>query len=159
MLTLLKSTLTVWEAVSINCGRPLELHLLLQATVQSVLLGNDPHQDGGFLLNNLSALAMHECKCWPDVPLECIASLGIGCYEYMRSTMIYMSLKTTQPNVINSATDIEVHVILDNLLPPDTYFRFSPVLCENISLDESLNEKLYQMQLERLKYIESNEEK
>ncbi|XP_054420149.1 calcium-independent phospholipase A2-gamma isoform X2 [Pteronotus mesoamericanus] len=119
-------------------------------------------KDGGLLLNNPSALAMHECKClWPDVPLECIVSLGTGRYESdVRNTMTYTSLKTKLSNVINSATDTEeVHVMLDGLLPPDTYFRFNPVMCENIPLDESRNEKLDQLQLEGLKYIERNEEK
>lgn len=53
----------------------------------------------------------------------------------------------------------EVHVMLDGLLPPDTYFRFNPVMCENIPLDESRNEKLDQLQLEGLKYMERNEQK
>ncbi|XP_054582143.1 calcium-independent phospholipase A2-gamma isoform X2 [Eptesicus fuscus] len=119
-------------------------------------------KDGGLLLNNPSALAMHECKClWPDVPLECIVSLGTGRYESdVKNTMTYTSLKAKLSNVINSATDTEeVHVMLDGLLPPDTYFRFNPVMCENIPLDESRNEKLDQLQLEGLRYIERNEEK
>uniref|UniRef100_A0A9L0SIV6 Patatin like phospholipase domain containing 8 n=1 Tax=Equus caballus TaxID=9796 RepID=A0A9L0SIV6_HORSE len=119
-------------------------------------------KDGGLLLNNPSALAMHECKClWPDVPLECIVSLGTGRYESdVRNAVTYTSLKTKLSNVINSATDTEeVHIMLDGLLPPDTYFRFNPVMCENIPLDESRNEKLDQLQLEGLKYIERNEEK
>ncbi|XP_021791880.1 calcium-independent phospholipase A2-gamma isoform X2 [Papio anubis] len=118
--------------------------------------------DGGLLLNNPSALAMHECKClWPDVPLECIVSLGTGRYESdVRNTVTHTSLKTKLSNVINSATDTEeVHIMLDGLLPPDTYFRFNPVMCENIPLDESRNEKLDQLQLEGLKYIERNEQK
>ncbi|XP_021574935.1 calcium-independent phospholipase A2-gamma isoform X3 [Carlito syrichta] len=118
--------------------------------------------DGGLLLNNPSALAMHECKClWPDVPLECIVSLGTGRYESdVRNTVTHTSLKTKLSNVINSATDTEeVHIMLDGLLPPDTYFRFNPVMCENIPLDESRNEKLDQLQLEGLKYIERNEHK
>ena len=49
--------------------------------------------------------------------------------------------------------------MLDGLLPPDTYFRFNPVMCEYIPLDESRNEKLDQLQLEGLRYIERNEEK
>ncbi|XP_036285657.1 calcium-independent phospholipase A2-gamma isoform X2 [Pipistrellus kuhlii] len=119
-------------------------------------------KDGGLLLNNPSALAMHECKClWPDVPLECIVSLGTGRYvSDVKNTMTYTSLKAKLSNVINSATDTEeVHVMLDGLLPPDTYFRFNPVMCENIPLDESRNEKLDQLQLEGLRYIERNEEK
>ncbi|XP_054420150.1 calcium-independent phospholipase A2-gamma isoform X3 [Pteronotus mesoamericanus] len=144
----------MWQAIRASSAAP--------GYFAEYALGNDLHQDGGLLLNNPSALAMHECKClWPDVPLECIVSLGTGRYESdVRNTMTYTSLKTKLSNVINSATDTEeVHVMLDGLLPPDTYFRFNPVMCENIPLDESRNEKLDQLQLEGLKYIERNEEK
>uniref|UniRef100_A0A8D1RK29 Calcium-independent phospholipase A2-gamma n=1 Tax=Sus scrofa TaxID=9823 RepID=A0A8D1RK29_PIG len=144
----------MWQAIRASSAAP--------GYFAEYALGNDLHQDGGLLLNNPSALAMHECKClWPDVPLECIVSLGTGRYESdVRNTTTYTSLKTKLSNVINSATDTEeVHVMLDGLLPPDTYFRFNPVMCENIPLDESRNEKLNQLQLEGLKYIERNEEK
>uniref|UniRef100_A0A2K6FGE2 Patatin like phospholipase domain containing 8 n=1 Tax=Propithecus coquereli TaxID=379532 RepID=A0A2K6FGE2_PROCO len=52
---------------------------------------------------------MHECKClWPDVPLECIVSLGTGRYDSdARNTVTHTSLKTKLSNVINSATDTE----------------------------------------------------
>uniref|UniRef100_A0A8C6G470 PNPLA domain-containing protein n=1 Tax=Moschus moschiferus TaxID=68415 RepID=A0A8C6G470_MOSMO len=143
----------MWQAIRASSAAP--------GYFAEYALGND-HQDGGLLLNNPSALAMHECKClWPDVPLECIVSLGTGRYESdVRNNVTYTSLKTKLSNVINSATDTEdVHVMLDGLLPPDTYFRFNPVMCENIPLDESRNEKLNQLQLEGLKYIERNEEK
>uniref|UniRef100_A0A8C6H248 Patatin-like phospholipase domain containing 8 n=1 Tax=Mus spicilegus TaxID=10103 RepID=A0A8C6H248_MUSSI len=119
-------------------------------------------KDGGLLLNNPSALALHECKCiWPDTPLECIVSLGTGRYESdVRNTSTYTSLKTKLSNVISSATDTEeVHIMLDGLLPSDTYFRFNPVICENIPLDESRDEKLDQLQLEGMKYIERNDQK
>ncbi|KAM8929435.1 calcium-independent phospholipase A2-gamma isoform 2-T2 [Lycaon pictus] len=144
----------MWQAIRASSAAP--------GYFAEYALGNDLHQDGGLLLNNPSALAMHECKClWPDVPLECIVSLGTGRYESdVRNSVTSTSLKTKLSNVINSATDTEeVHVMLDGLLPPDTYFRFNPVMCENIPLDESRNEKLNQLQLEGLKYIERNEEK
>lgn len=144
----------MWQAIRASSAAP--------GYFAEYALGNDLHQDGGLLLNNPSALAMHECKClWPDVPLECIVSLGTGRYESdVRNTTTYTSLKTKLSNVINSATDTEeVHIMLDGLLPPDTYFRFNPVMCENIPLDESRNEKLDQLQLEGLKYIERNEQK
>lgn len=144
----------LWQAIRASSAAP--------GYFAEYALGNDLHQDGGLLLNNPSALAMHECKClWPDVPLECIVSLGTGRYESdVRNNVTQTSLKTKLANVINSATDTEeVHVMLDGLLPPDTYFRFNPVMCENIPLDESRNEKLDQLQLEGLKYIERNEEK
>lgn len=144
----------MWQAIRASSAAP--------GYFAEYALGNDLHQDGGLLLNNPSALAIHECKClWPDVPLECIVSLGTGRYESdVRNTVTYTSLKTKLSNVINSATDTEeVHIMLDGLLPPDTYFRFNPVMCENIPLDESRNEKLDQLQLEGMKYIERNEEK
>lgn len=43
-------------------------------------------------------------------------------------------------------------MLLDDLSPPDTYFRFNPIMGENIILDESPNEKLDQLQLKGLKY-------
>lgn len=144
----------MWQAIRASSAAP--------GYFAEYALGNDLHQDGGLLLNNPSALAMHECKClWPDVPLECIVSLGTGRYESdVRNVTTQTSLKTKLSNVINSATDTEeVHIMLDGLLPPDTYFRFNPVMCENIPLDESRNEKLDQLQLEGLKYIERNEQK
>lgn len=66
-------------------------------------------QDGGLLLNNPSALAVHECKClWPDVPLQCLISLGTGRYESEGKTNVtYTSLKAKLTNVISSATDTE----------------------------------------------------
>ncbi|XP_060052390.1 calcium-independent phospholipase A2-gamma isoform X2 [Erinaceus europaeus] len=144
----------MWQAIRASSAAP--------GYFAEYALGNDLHQDGGLLLNNPSALAIHECKClWPDVPLECIVSLGTGRYESdVRNNVTQTSLKTKLSNVINSATDTEeVHVMLDGLLPPDTYFRFNPVMCENIPLDESRNEKLDQLQLEGSMYIERNEEK
>ncbi|KAF5926441.1 hypothetical protein HPG69_013746, partial [Diceros bicornis minor] len=107
---------------------------------EDVFGGNDLHQDGGLLLHNPSVLAMHECKCLgPGVPL--VHSIP---WHWMLSI----------------ATDIDVHVILNDLLLPGTYFILSPAIHENIPLDdESQNEKLDQLQLEGLKYIDRNEEK
>ncbi|KAM6418839.1 calcium-independent phospholipase A2-gamma isoform 2-T6 [Pluvialis apricaria] len=119
-------------------------------------------KDGGLLLNNPSALAVHECKClWPNVPLQCLVSLGTGRYESEGKTNVtYTSLKAKLTNVISSATDTEeVHTMLDALLPPDTYFRFNPLMNEDIPLDESRKEKLNQLQTDGIRYLERNEEK
>ncbi|XP_021109566.1 calcium-independent phospholipase A2-gamma isoform X4 [Heterocephalus glaber] len=91
----------MWQAIRASSAAP--------GYFAEYALGNDLHQDGGLLLNNPSALAMHECKClWPDVPLECIVSLGTGRYESdVKNTATYTSLKTKLSNVINSATDTE----------------------------------------------------
>lgn len=49
--------------------------------------------------------------------------------------------------------------MLDAFLPPNSYFRFNPFLNEDISMDESRQEKLNQLQAEGLRYLERNEEK
>ncbi|XP_066489643.1 calcium-independent phospholipase A2-gamma isoform X2 [Tiliqua scincoides] len=119
-------------------------------------------KDGGLLLNNPTALAVHECKClWPNVPLQCVISLGTGRYENEgKANVTYTSLKAKLTNVISSATDTEeVHTMLDALLPPDTYFRFNPLMNEDVPLDENRKEKLNQLQTDGIRYLERNEEK
>ncbi|XP_056091377.1 calcium-independent phospholipase A2-gamma [Rhinichthys klamathensis goyatoka] len=114
------------------------------------------------LINNPTALAIHECQClWPDVPLQCVVSLGTGRFESAGSNSVsFTSLKTKLSNVISSATNTEeVHTMLDALLPPNTYFRLNPFLSEDVSLDESRHEKLSQMQSEAQEYLERNQEK
>ncbi|NXL63461.1 PLPL8 phospholipase, partial [Chordeiles acutipennis] len=144
----------LWQAIRASSAAP--------GYFQEYVLGNDLHQDGGLLLNNPSALAVHECKClWPNVPLQCLVSLGTGRYESEgKSNVTYTSLKAKLTNVISSATDTEeVHTMLDALLPPDTYFRFNPLMNEDIPLDESRKEKLNQLQTDGIRYLERNEEK
>lgn len=70
----------------------------------------DVIQDGGLLINNPTALAIHESKClWPNTPVQCVVSLGTGRYETVAKTSssTYTSLKTKLTNVISSATDTE----------------------------------------------------
>ncbi|XP_075566677.1 calcium-independent phospholipase A2-gamma isoform X1 [Pelecanus crispus] len=144
----------LWQAIRASSAAP--------GYFQEYVLGNDLHQDGGLLLNNPSALAVHECKClWPNVPLQCLISLGTGRYESEgRTNVTYTSLKAKLTNVISSATDTEeVHTMLDALLPPDAYFRFNPLMNEDIPLDESRKEKLNQLQTDGIRYLERNEEK
>lgn len=58
-----------------------------------------------------------------------------------------------------SFLQLEVHTMLDALLPPDTYFRFNPLMNEDIALDENRKEKLNQLQMDGIRYLERNEEK
>ncbi|KAG5830457.1 hypothetical protein ANANG_G00310830 [Anguilla anguilla] len=122
----------LWQAIRASSAAP--------GYFQEFVLGNDLHQDGGLLINNPTALAVHECKClWPNTPLH---------------------LKTKLTNVISSATDTEeVHSMLDALLPPDSYFRFNPFLSEDIALDESRRERLNLLQAQGAQYLQRNEEK
>ncbi|XP_029009711.1 calcium-independent phospholipase A2-gamma-like isoform X2 [Betta splendens] len=144
----------LWEAIRASSAAP--------GYFQEFTLGNDVHQDGGLLINNPTALAIHESKClWPNAPLECVVSLGTGRFETPgRTNATYTSLKTKITNVISSATDTEeVHTMLDAFLPADTYFRFNPYISEDISMDENRQEKLNMLQAEGARYLEKNEQK
>ncbi|XP_059191844.1 calcium-independent phospholipase A2-gamma-like isoform X2 [Centropristis striata] len=144
----------LWQAIRATSAAP--------GYFQEFSLGNDLHQDGGLLINNPTALAIHECKClWPNTPLECVVSLGTGRYETPgKNSTTCTSLKTKLTNVISSATDTEeVHAMLDAFLPPGTYFRFNPYMSEDISMDENRQEKLNLLQAEGIRYLERNEEK
>uniref|UniRef100_A0A3B4TV06 Calcium-independent phospholipase A2-gamma-like n=1 Tax=Seriola dumerili TaxID=41447 RepID=A0A3B4TV06_SERDU len=144
----------MWQAIRASSAAP--------GYFQEFVLGKDLHQDGGLLINNPTALAIHECKClWPNTPLQCVLSLGTGRYEAAgKNSTTYTSLKTKLTNVISSATDTEeVHTMLDALLPPDTYFRFNPYMSEDIPLNESRVEKLNFLKSEGERYLERNEAK
>ncbi|XP_056429902.1 calcium-independent phospholipase A2-gamma [Hyla sarda] len=144
----------LWQAIRASSAAP--------GYFQEYVLGNDLHQDGGLLINNPCALAVHECKSlWPEASLQCIVSLGTGRYEgAMKTTATHTSLKAKLNNVISSATDTEeVHKTLDALLPPDIYFRFNPMMSEDIPLDENRKEKLSQLLSDSQNYLERNEEK
>ncbi|KAM8909980.1 calcium-independent phospholipase A2-gamma [Spinachia spinachia] len=144
----------MWQAIRASSAAP--------GYFKEFVLGKDLHQDGGLLINNPTALAIHECKClWPNTPLQCVLSLGTGRYETAENnSTTYTSLKTKLSHVISSATDTEeVHTMLDALLPPDTYFRFNPYLSENIPLNESRGEKLNFLKGEGERYLERNDAK
>uniref|UniRef100_A0A7N8Y2S2 Patatin-like phospholipase domain containing 8 n=1 Tax=Mastacembelus armatus TaxID=205130 RepID=A0A7N8Y2S2_9TELE len=144
----------MWQAIRASSAAP--------GYFQEFVLGKDLHQDGGLLINNPTALAIHESKClWPNTPLQCVLSLGTGRYETAgKNSTTYTSLKTKLTNVISSATDTEeVHTMLDALLPPDTYFRFNPYMSEDIPLNESRVDKLNLLQSEGERYLERNDAK
>lgn len=144
----------LWQAIRATSAAP--------GYFQEFTLGNDLHQDGGLLINNPTALAIHESKSlWPHTPLECVVSLGTGRFETpTKNNVTYTSLKTKLTNVISSATDTEeVHAMLDAFLPPHTYFRFNPYISEEVSMDENRQEKLNLLQTECVRYLERNEEK
>lgn len=145
----------MWQAIRASSAAP--------GYFQEFVLGNDLHQDGGLLINNPTALAIHESKClWPNTPVQCVVSLGTGRYETATKTSAstYTSLKTKLTNVISSATDTEeVHTMLDALLPPNTYFRFNPYMSEDVPLDENRQERLDYLQAEGRRYLERNENK
>ncbi len=52
-----------------------------------------------------------------------------------------------------------VHTLLDDLLSPNVYFRFNPMLSSNVTLDESRPEVLHQLQKDTQLYLDRNRPK
>ncbi|XP_040009496.1 calcium-independent phospholipase A2-gamma-like [Xiphias gladius] len=144
----------MWQAVRASSAAP--------GYFQEFPLQNDIHQDGGIILNNPCALAVHESRLlWPNQPFQCVLSLGTGRYDNAkRGPATSTSLRAKISNLISSATDTEgVHTLLDDLLAPDVYFRFNPTLSAVVSLDESRPGALDQLQRDTQTYLERNRPK
>lgn len=144
----------MWQAVRASSAAP--------GYFQEFTLKSDIHQDGGIILNNPCALAVHESRLlWPTQPFQCVLSLGTGRYDNAkRASATSTSLRAKISNLISSATDTEgVHTLLDELLAPDVYFRFNPMLSALVSLDESRPQVLDQLQRDTQNYLERNRPK
>ncbi|XP_029578896.1 calcium-independent phospholipase A2-gamma isoform X1 [Salmo trutta] len=144
----------MWQAVRASSAAP--------GYFQEFPLHSDIHQDGGLILNNPCALAVHESRLlWPNQPYQCVLSLGTGRYDNAkRSPGTSTSLRAKINHLICSATDTEgVHTLLDDLLAPDVYFRFNPMLSAEVSLDESSVRVMEQLQADTQLYLDRNKPK
>ncbi|CAH1126701.1 unnamed protein product [Ceutorhynchus assimilis] len=127
------------------------------------------HQDGGILVNNPTAIAIHEAKLlWPDTPIQCVVSFGTGrSIPSPRELLKEKSPKsdgTSWANkfykILDSATDTQaVHIMLSDLLPDDVYYRFNPFLTEVIGIVETDSEKQKQIKRDALMYLRRNDDK
>ncbi|XP_061759178.1 calcium-independent phospholipase A2-gamma-like [Nerophis ophidion] len=141
----------MWQAVRASSAAP--------GYFQEFPLQSDIHQDGGIIMNNPCALAVHESRLlWPRHPFQCVLSLGTGRYDNpKRGPTTSTSLRAKISNLISSATDTEgVHTLLDDLLPRDVYFRFNPMLSAEVTLDESRPGALDQLERDTQVYLERN---
>ncbi|XP_006794270.1 calcium-independent phospholipase A2-gamma-like isoform X2 [Neolamprologus brichardi] len=144
----------MWQAVRASSAAP--------GYFQEFTLENDIHQDGGITLNNPCAVAVHESHLlWPNQDFQCVLSLGTGRYDSAKKgPATSTSLRAKISNLICSATDTEgVHTLLDDLLAPDVYFRFNPMLSSDVSLDENRPQALDQLQRDTQNYLERNQPK
>ncbi|XP_078595081.1 calcium-independent phospholipase A2-gamma-like [Branchiostoma floridae x Branchiostoma japonicum] len=144
----------VWEAVRASSAAP--------GYFEEFKLGQGIHQDGGVLVNNPCAVAIHESKLlWPDTPLQCVVSVGMGRYEPDNVTSSSsLNLRTKLSKVVESATNTEdIHRVLHDLLPPSTYFRFNPYMSEDLAIDEYRPQKLDQLQSDARAYLRKNQYK
>ncbi|KAJ8965198.1 hypothetical protein NQ317_013350 [Molorchus minor] len=132
----------VWESIRASAAAP--------TYFEEFKIGNMLHQDGGILVNNPTAVAIHEAKLlWPTTPIQCVISFGTG---------------RTAPNPLDpfatpTTSEISVHTMLSDLLPPHVYYRFNPYLTDMLDMAEIDPNKLEQLKRDALMYLRRNEDK
>lgn len=150
----------IWEALQASAAAP--------GYFEEVALGSLLHQDGGVLTNNPTALAIHEARMlWPQEQIQCVVSVGNGRtipeFEMIGekfTAKLSTRLREKILRIIDSATDTElVDLCMRDVLPKDSYLRFSPYTSYPYPLDEIDPKKLEQMSRDAQLYISRNQAK
>ncbi|CAJ1946323.1 unnamed protein product [Cylindrotheca closterium] len=107
-----------------------------------LMMGGEMYCDGGIVASNPTAIAIHEARSlFPDIPIECVVSLGTGGFVEQKSAP-RIGWDGIINQIVNSATDTEqVHHVLEDILGDGGttqlgqsrvsntfYARFNPIL-------------------------------
>ena len=139
-----------------------------------VMMGGEMYCDGGIVASNPTAIAIHEARSlFPDIPIECVVSLGTGGFIEQKSAP-RIGWDGIIGQIVNSATDAEqIHHILEDILGEggtaklgrskvsDTlYMRFNPVLGlpDEFPIDVTDPEKLEQIKTISREYMNEPEQ-
>ncbi|XP_063897128.1 calcium-independent phospholipase A2-gamma-like [Helicoverpa armigera] len=132
------------------------------------------HQDGGILVNNPAAVAVHEARLLfgaAAVARGSLVSLGTGRalsahtdYRRLTSALADRQQPTSWRDkfnkILDSATDTEgVHLVMNDLFPAGGYFRFNPPLMQDCAMDEIDKAKLDNLVVDTHAYIRRNQHK
>ncbi|KAK9839624.1 hypothetical protein WJX81_001442 [Elliptochloris bilobata] len=141
----------VWQAVRASSAAPYYL--------DDFKCGADRFQDGAASANNPAALALAEARVlWPDVPIECLVSLGSGTVPSARREKSVSAYLDTGSVLIESACSTDrIHSALATalpLVPGLAYFRFCAADSRcGIALDEIDPEQWAQLEAATDEYI------
>ncbi|XP_047510185.1 calcium-independent phospholipase A2-gamma-like [Pieris napi] len=156
----------LWQAVRASAAAPT---YFTEFNLDGLL-----HQDGGIMVNNPTAVGLHEAKLLfgaNAMKNGTVISVGTGQalnkhldYQLLSKGLAKDTSGTSWKNkfnkILDSATDTEgVHLALNDLLPPGSYYRFNPPLHEECAMDEINPEKLKNMITDTNAYIRRNQHK
>lgn len=131
--------------------------------------------DGGIVASNPTAIAIHEARSlFPDIPIECVVSLGTGGFKEQKSAP-RIGWDGIINQIVNSATDAEqVHHVLEDILGDGGttqlgksrmsntfYARFNPILGlpDDFPIDITEPAKLDQLKQITRSYMQEPEQR